>query len=80
MLIYVDGSSNISITNNDLSTTNSTYYRGSSAPFGVLIADEGGTNGVANITVTNNVLTHTSGISSWNVLPANLVVSGNIIS
>ncbi|MGZ7087431.1 MAG: right-handed parallel beta-helix repeat-containing protein [Ilumatobacteraceae bacterium] len=80
VLIYTDGSSNIAITNNHLSTTKTTFYRGSSAPFGVLVADEGGSNGVANITVTDNVLTRTSGISSWNVQPVNLIVSGNIIN
>ena len=79
-LIYIDGSSNISITSNHLTTTKTTFYRGSNPAFGVLMADEGGSRGVANITITNNVLAHTGGISSWNVTPTNLVTSGNTVS
>jgi len=79
VLIYIDGSDNISITGNHLSTTNSTFYRGSNPPVGVLMANEGG-GGISNITITGNVLTHTGGISSWNVTPTNLLMSGNIIS
>jgi parallel beta-helix repeat protein len=80
VLVYVDGSSNISITNNRLTTTKTTFYRGTNPPVGVLMADEGGSRGVSNIAITNNVLTHTGGISSWNVTPTNLVTSGNIIT
>jgi parallel beta-helix repeat protein len=80
VLVYVDGSSSISITNNHLATTKSTFYRGSNPPVGVLMADESGSRGVANITITSNVLTHTGGISSWNVVPTLLTVVGNTIS
>jgi parallel beta-helix repeat protein len=80
VLIYVDGSKNIAISGNHLATTKSTFYRASKPPPGVLMADERGTNGVANITITNNVMSHTGGISTWNVTPSNLVVSGNTIS
>ena len=76
VLIYVDGSSNISVEGNDLTTTTTKYHR-SSAPYGVLIASEGGGK-VANISVTGNRLSQTSGIDTWNVDPANLVISDNV--
>ena len=79
VLIYVDGSRNIQISGNHLATTKSTFYRSSKPTPGVLIASESG-GSVANITVTDNVLSHTGGISTWNVTPTNLVVSRNTIS
>jgi len=79
VLIYVDGSKNIQISGNHLATTKSTFYRSAKPPPGVLMASEGG-GAVANITITGNVMSHTGGISSWNVTPTNLVVSGNTIS
>lgn len=75
VLIYIDGSSNISVVGNELMTTTTKYHR-SSAPFGVLIAAEGGGN-VDNININNNRLSHTSGISTWDVKPSNYVVYDN---
>ncbi|HVJ97414.1 MAG TPA: right-handed parallel beta-helix repeat-containing protein [Acidimicrobiia bacterium] len=76
VLIYVDGSSNISVVGNELATTTTKYYR-STAPSAVLVASEGGGN-IANISVTGNRLSRTGGIRTWNVTPTNLVISGNV--
>lgn len=79
VLIYTDGSSNVQISGNRLSTTNANFNRSSGAPFGVLIASEGG-GAIHDIAVTTNVLSHTSGISMWNVTPTNLTIANNTIS
>jgi hypothetical protein len=33
-----------------------------------------------NVTITNNTLTHTGGISTWNVTPTNRTIAGNTIN
>jgi parallel beta-helix repeat protein len=76
VLIYIDGSSNISVVGNELTTTTTKYDR-STAPNAVLIASEGGGD-VANISVTGNTLSRTSGIHTWNVDPTNLDITGNV--
>jgi parallel beta-helix repeat protein len=75
VLVYVDGSSNITISNNQLGTTTTKYDR-SRPPHAVLVASEGG-SAVSNITVTYNTLSRTSGISTWNVPASCLTASNN---
>jgi hypothetical protein len=41
------------------------------------MADERGAAGVANVTITNNTLTHAGGISTWYVTPTNLTIADN---
>ena len=77
VLVYIDGSSNVTIRNNTLATTTGEYDRSFGPPYGVLVADEGGGSGVANIAITGNEFTRTSGINTWGVTVPGLINSGN---
>lgn len=77
VLIYVDGTSSVKVTNNHLANTKPTYDRSTGAAYAILLADESGGSSLSNLTITGNTMYGTRGISTWNVTLNNSTQANN---